>query len=146
EDSLPVARDPELLSDFLIESREHLAAIEAQALIIERDPLDAEALNSIFRGFHTIKGLAGFLELWEVQELAHEVEAILDRARNSGLPTTPLAIDVILQGADYLRRWLAHLDLSLQDKRSEAPGKDEPLLARIRALADPAQSCQAEDI
>ena len=77
------AQDPELLSDFILESREHLAGIEAQVLTIEREPLDAEALNSVFRGFHTIKGLAGFLELWEVQKLAHEVETILDRARNS---------------------------------------------------------------
>ena len=64
-------------------------AIEAQVLTIERDPRDAEALNSVFRGFHTIKGLAGFLELWEVQKLAHEVETVLDRARNSQLTITP---------------------------------------------------------
>lgn len=92
------AQDSELLSDFILESREHLAGIEAQLLTIEREPLDAEALNSVFRGFHTIKGLAGFLELWEVQKLAHEVETILDRARNSQFLITPPAIDVILLG------------------------------------------------
>src|SRR4051794_27525496 len=71
------AEDPELIGDFVLESREHLASIESQALALERDPSDAEALNAAFRGFHTIKGLAGFLELRGIQELAHEVEAVL---------------------------------------------------------------------
>ena len=66
-DDLSPAQDPELMGDFVLESREHLAGIEAQALLIERDPLNSDALHSVFRGFHTIKGLAGFLELWEVQ-------------------------------------------------------------------------------
>ncbi len=142
-DLLP-AQDPELLSDFVLESREHLAAIEAQVLTIERDPRDAEALNSVFRGFHTIKGLAGFLEIWEVQKLSHEVETILDGARNSRLTITPRAIDVILQGADYLRRWLAHLESSLQKLPSEEPPRDESLLLRIRSLSStPSDSAPA---
>ncbi|HLK64413.1 MAG TPA: chemotaxis protein CheA [Bryobacteraceae bacterium] len=134
---LSPAQDPELLGDFLLESREHLTEIEAQALIIERDPHNADALNSVFRGFHTIKGLAGFLELWAVQELAHDVEAILDRARNGQLTITPGAIDVILQGADYLRRWLSYLDCRLQNRPADVPGIDQGLLSRIRALAAP---------
>ena len=132
---LPPSQDPELLSDFILESREHLAAIEAQVLTIERDPRDVEALNSVFRGFHTIKGLAGFLELWEVQKLAHEVETVLDLARNSRLTITPAAIDVILQGADYLRGCVAHLDALLHNRPSEPLARDESLLARIHALS-----------
>src|ERR1017187_8344811 len=81
-DWLP-AQDPELMADFIVESREHLVNIESQVLTLEREPSDGEALNAVFRGFHTIKGLAGFLELWEVQKLAHEAETVLDRARNS---------------------------------------------------------------
>jgi len=140
-----LALDPELMGDFVLESREHLAGIEAQVLTIERDPHNAEALNSVFRGFHTIKGLAGFLELWEVQELAHEVEAVLDRARNSQLTITPEAIDAILQGADYLRRWLSHLESQLHSQPSEAPGKDQALLARIRTLSGPSGAIQSTD-
>ena len=63
-----LGQDPELLLDFVLESREHLASIEAQVLTLERDPHGAEALNAAFRGFHTIKGLAGFLELWDDPE------------------------------------------------------------------------------
>jgi two-component system, chemotaxis family, sensor kinase CheA len=128
------AADPELLGDFVMESREHLASIEAQALTIERDPADAEALNAVFRGFHTIKGLAGFLELHAVQRLAHEVETVLDRARNAELTITHAAIDLILESADQLRRWLAHVEAGLNNQASEPPGLDEALIARIRAL------------
>ena len=53
-----LADDPELIGDFVNEAGEHLATIEAQILILERDPTAAEPLNSAFRGFHTIKGLA----------------------------------------------------------------------------------------
>lgn len=130
-----LAQDPELMSDFVLESREHLARIETLVLTLERDPLDAEALNSVFRGFHTMKGLAGFLELWTIQKMAHEVEAILDRARNFELTVTPPAIDVILESADHLRRWIDHLEAVLQGRDSHSPPEDEGLLVRIRSLS-----------
>ena len=96
------------MNDFIVESGEHLTNIEAQVLTLERDPYDSEALNSAFRGFHTIKGLAGVQELWDVQKLAHEVEAVLDRARNGELIVASEAIDVILASSDHLRQWLNH--------------------------------------
>jgi two-component system chemotaxis sensor kinase CheA len=130
-----LAEDPELLSDFVLEAREHLTSLEAQVLTIERDPGNSEALNSVFRSFHTIKGLAGFLELWEIQKLAHEVETVLDKARNFQLTITPAAIDVILQSADYLRGWLTHLESMLQHRASSPPGRDENLLQRVASLA-----------
>ena len=132
--------DPELLTDFALETREHLAAIEAQALTLERDPSDAEALHAAFRGFHSIKGLAGFLDLGIVQELAHEVEAVLDRARNGLLRITPAAIDVVLHAADHLQRWVAHVEKLVARQPSTPPTRDEDLLARIRSVcgAEPA--------
>jgi two-component system chemotaxis sensor kinase CheA len=139
--SLTLAQDPELVSDFVLESREHLAAIESQLLTLEGDPGAAEPLNSVFRGFHTIKGLAGFLELWDVQRLAHETETVLDRARSSQWSLTPAAFDAILESADYLRRWMNHLESVLQNRQSEPPPPNEELILRIRALtADAAES------
>ncbi|HLH19401.1 MAG TPA: chemotaxis protein CheA [Bryobacteraceae bacterium] len=134
------AEDIDLLTDFALETREHLAAIEAQALTLERDPSNAEALHAAFRAFHSIKGLAGFLELGVVQELAHEVEAVLDRARNGLLAITPDAIDVILHAADHLQRWVAHVERMAARQQSAAPQRDENLLMRIRSLcsAEPA--------
>ena len=137
----------ELVADFVLESREHLATIEAQALTLERDPSDGEALNSAFRGFHTMKGLAGFLELWDIQELAHEVEAVLDRARNGQLVITPPAIDVILQAADHLRRWLNHIETGLAGQTATPPARDADLLARISAICSgPAESSRAVEL
>jgi two-component system chemotaxis sensor kinase CheA len=130
-----LALDPELISDFIVESREHLVNIESQVLTLEREPSDGEALNAVFRGFHTIKGLAGFLELWEVQKLAHEVETVLDRARNSQWTINPTGIDAILESSDYLRRWLAYMDSVLHHEPSVAPARDEALLTRIMRLS-----------
>jgi two-component system, chemotaxis family, sensor kinase CheA len=140
------AQDPELMNDFILESGEHLTNIEAQVLTLERDPYDSEALNAAFRGFHTIKGLAGFLELWDVQKLAHEVEAVLDRARNGELIVASEAIDVILAGSDHLRQWLNHVQAGLQGRSSEAPRLPQKLLADIAALlrATPARGPEPE--
>jgi len=130
-----LSQDPELVSDFIVESREHLVNIETQLLTLEREPTDGEALNAVFRGFHTIKGLAGFLELWEIQRLAHEVETVLDRARNSQWTIDGAGFDLILESADYLRRWLGHMDAQLHHEPSVAPARDEGLLARIMQLS-----------
>jgi two-component system chemotaxis sensor kinase CheA len=105
-----LAEDPELISDFVLESREHLESIEAQLLVLDKDPLDMEAIHATFRSFHTIKGLAGFLGLDKVKEVAHEVETLLDLARESKLSINPEITDVILASKDYLGQWVNHLE------------------------------------
>ncbi|MDE3166652.1 MAG: Hpt domain-containing protein, partial [Acidobacteriota bacterium] len=116
-----LAQDPELMNDFIVESNEHLANIETQVLTLEREPCESEALHAAFRGFHTIKGLAGFLELWDVQKLAHEVEAVLDRARNGERALDSAAIDAVLASTDHLRQWLGYLQNALQGIASQPP-------------------------
>ena len=98
-----IAEDLELLSDFVVEAREHLTTIEGELLALEQDPQNATVMNAIFRAFHTIKGMAGFLELETVQRVAHHVETLLDLARNSKLAVTPLLVDLVLESADFLR-------------------------------------------
>lgn len=140
-----LAQDQELLGDFIMESREHLVSVESQLLTLEGDSGASEALNAVFRGFHTIKGLAGFLELWDIQKLAHETETVLDRARSSEWTLTPEAFDVILESADYLRRWLTHLESTMQGQPSDAPPRNEALIGRIRGLtSDAAKPVQAQ--
>lgn len=97
-----LAQDPELVADFVLESREHLNSIEQRLLTLEREPGDADSINSVFRGFHTIKGLAGFLEFAAIQEVAHEVETALNLVREGKLSVTPAVVDVILGSVDYL--------------------------------------------
>jgi two-component system chemotaxis sensor kinase CheA len=129
-----LGEDPELVSDFVVESREHLSSIELQLLTLEQDPKNFEAIHSVFRSFHTIKGLAGFLQLAEVQEVAHDVETALDMARNAKLAITPEVIDVVLAGADYLSQWLNRLQTTLDGGQPPAVGSPQALLARVRAV------------
>ncbi|MGD0365442.1 MAG: Hpt domain-containing protein, partial [Bryobacteraceae bacterium] len=129
-----LAQDPELLSDFVLEAREHLAAIESRSLALEQDPGNSEAIHSIFRAFHTIKGLAGFLELDAVREVSHNVETVLDLARNARLNITSHVIDVVLESADYLKNCVNGIESKLHGE-APAPAPDAGLLLdRIRAL------------
>jgi two-component system chemotaxis sensor kinase CheA len=131
-----LAQDPELLSDFIVESREHLGSIEVQLLTLEQEPANAEAIHTVFRGFHTIKGLAGFLELDEIRQVAHEVETLLDLARNGQLKITPEVIDVVLAAADYLNRWLDRLQAAVAGGPAPEVASPEALLARVRAMLE----------
>jgi two-component system chemotaxis sensor kinase CheA len=133
----PLAADPELLNDFILESREHLASIELQLLTLDQDPSNAEAIHAIFRGFHTIKGMAGFLDQDAVRDVAHEVETVLDLARNGQLTITPAVIDRILESKDYLTRCMGELESSLQTGTLVSPSPNAALLAAIRGLSTP---------
>jgi two-component system chemotaxis sensor kinase CheA len=130
-----IAQDQELIGDFVNEAREHLATIESQILVLERDPIAADPLNAAFRGFHTIKGLAGFLDLGDIRAVSHEVETLLDRARNQQLLLTPAIIDVVLESADYLKRAVNWVQAGLNGKAGEPPPFDK-LLERVRAVLD----------
>jgi two-component system, chemotaxis family, sensor kinase CheA len=133
--ALNLGEDPELLGDFILESREHLSSIERNVLTLEQDAADSEAIHASFRAFHTIKGLAGFLELGAVQEVAHEVETVLDLARNAKLVIDSAVIDRILESKDYLILWLDQLDSSLSRGTAIAAPDNAGLLVSIRALA-----------
>ena len=129
-----LAQDTELLNDILTESNEHLSAVEGQLLTLEQDPANAEAIHSAFRSFHTIKGLAGFLELTAIQRVAHEVETVLDRARNNALRITPAVIDVVLAGKDYLQEAFRRLEPAVRGGPRQPAPDNRDLLERVRAL------------
>ncbi|HWD99231.1 MAG TPA: chemotaxis protein CheA [Bryobacteraceae bacterium] len=97
-----LANDPELVQEFLVEARQHLGTVEAGVLNLEQNPGDPETLNGVFRSFHTIKGLAGFLGAHAIHELAHETENVLDLARSGQLVLTEETVDLILRAADEL--------------------------------------------
>jgi two-component system chemotaxis sensor kinase CheA len=142
--TLNVEEDGEFLAQFLSESQEHLQNIEQGVLVLEDNPWDAETLNLIFRAFHTFKGGSGFLNLTAIHGLAHELESLLDLARQQKLVIRRPVIDLILAGADTLKQFLAEIGARLAG--SGAPGPIRiptlELLARIRALVacqDPPQ-------
>lgn len=127
-----LAADPELVADFILESREHLTSVEQLILTLEREPANADAINSVFRGFHSIKGLAGFLEFASIQEVSHEVETILNLVRDGKLVITTPVTDRILESVDYLSR--AIMDIEAGAPCVPLPGH-ERLLEGVRSLA-----------
>jgi len=131
-DSTSFGEDPEMVSDFILESREHLTAVEVHMMTLEKEPGDNEAINTVFRGFHTIKGLAGFLDFNEIREVAHETETLLDLARNQELRITPEAVDIVLAAADFLKIWLKRLETIQSGGELGSPPEKLQLIERIR--------------
>lgn len=130
-----LAEDEDLILEFITESGEHLVNIEGQMLILEKnigDSESSETLNAVFRAFHTIKGLAGFLEFHSIRSLAHEVETLLDLARNGKLTITSSVVDIILESTDVMRGELSSINIRLTGKTPPPSGVDEALLDRIR--------------
>jgi len=95
--------DESLLADFVAEAREHLEACDVNLLTLETDSTNDEALNAVFRAFHTIKGVAGFLALRDVTRLSHEAENVLERARSGTLVLEGMVVDVIFEAVDLLK-------------------------------------------
>jgi two-component system, chemotaxis family, sensor kinase CheA len=116
EDSEPLPKEEDLptVGDFIGEAREHLTSAEAALLKIEEQPEDEELVNAIFRSFHTIKGVAGFLNLQQMGRLAHAAETVLDRGRKGELAITGATLDVILEAVDLAKALLGQLEGAVQ--------------------------------
>lgn len=101
--------DMEILQDFLPEATELLQKAQSEALTLEKNPDDANAIASLFRAFHTLKGGAGFLEATAMVDWCHHLEDLLDKVRNKSLRITPEMVDVILKGIDVIQGMLGAL-------------------------------------
>ncbi|HUW81814.1 MAG TPA: chemotaxis protein CheA [Phycisphaerae bacterium] len=132
----PLEADPALLSDFVIESREHLDAADAYLLTLETEPRDTEAVNALFRVFHTIKGVAGFLGLAQIGTLAHESENLLDQLRKGKLTPAGHVMDVTFDAVDALKGLVEGLCEALRSGQPMAELAALPdLVDRIRSAA-----------
>jgi two-component system, chemotaxis family, sensor kinase CheA len=131
--------DPELLANFLAEAHEHLEGIETRLVHWEQNPGELEAINAIFRPFHTIKGVAGFLNLEQIQALSHEVESLLDEVRSGRLAVSTDLVDAVLAGVDLLRDLLEDVRGAMGEAQT-LPVRDlAPLKERLQTLRpDPA--------
>jgi len=94
--------DEEILQDFLVEAGEILELLQEQLVDLENNPEDADLLNAIFRGYHTVKGGAGFLALTALVDICHGAENVFDTMRNRQRTLTPELMDVILQATDVV--------------------------------------------
>ncbi|MGE5027391.1 MAG: chemotaxis protein CheA, partial [Betaproteobacteria bacterium] len=102
----------ELLQDFLTEAGELLSDVDNKLVELEKRPDDKALLNDIFRGFHTIKGGAGFLNVNDLVELCHRTENLFDKLRTGELTLSPDIMDVILNATGVVRTMFGALSQS----------------------------------
>jgi two-component system chemotaxis sensor kinase CheA len=125
-------QDESLVRDFIAEGLEYIEEIEVNILNLEKEPENKDYINTIFRPFHSIKGVASFLNLEKIRSLAHSLENLLDKARNGELSVTPALIDVILDGSDTLKTLIGQLRDQLEGREIDDTNLDIPgLKARI---------------
>lgn len=105
--------DLDLIRDFVHESTEHLENCDIHLLTLETEPENEDSLNAIFRAFHTIKGVSGFLGLDEIKLISHEAENLLDKARKRELLLVGEAIDVVFDVVDALKECISRVRKSL---------------------------------
>jgi len=125
--------DQEILQDFLIEAAEILELLSEELVELENDPENADLLNSIFRGFHTVKGGAGFLALTNLVDACHGAENVFDILRTGKRKVTAELMDVILQSLDTVNEMFA------QVQAGEDPDPADPeLLHALHRYCSPA--------
>jgi two-component system, chemotaxis family, sensor kinase CheA len=135
KESMDLGQDRSLLKDFVSEAMEHLQSIELNIINLEQSPDNKECINSIFRPFHTIKGVSGFLNLKEINRFSHAVESLLDQARNSKIRIHQGMIDFILEAVDLLKNMIQDLKAQLDSGTSGSSHFDlEPYLKQIALL------------
>jgi two-component system chemotaxis sensor kinase CheA len=122
--------DDEILQDFLVEASEILEQLGAQLVELEQSPHDYDLLNAIFRGFHTVKGGAGFLAIHPLVEICHSAEDVFNVLRQGDRQVTPDLMDVILQVLDIVNEMFSQV-------RQGNPPQEAPasLITRLKQYA-----------
>ena len=127
-------QDVAFLLEFIDEAGEHIESAEEGLLNLESKPDDKDVINQIFRGFHTIKGLAAFLNLRQIGQLAHSAENLLDIARKGELTLAGKNIDIVFEAIDMLKKLVADLKKSIKAGKAVSERKSLPqLLAKLKA-------------
>ncbi|WP_095080129.1 chemotaxis protein CheA [Pseudomonas sp. Irchel s3h17] len=124
--------DEEILQDFLVEAGEILEQLSEQLVELESRPDDADLLNAIFRGFHTVKGGAGFLQLNELVECCHIAENVFDILRKGERRVDSELMDVVLEALDAVNGMFGEVR-----ERAPITAATPQLLAALARLAEP---------
>jgi two-component system chemotaxis sensor kinase CheA len=122
--------DDEILQDFLVEAGEILELLGEQLVELEQSPNDFDLLNAIFRGFHTVKGGAGFLAINPLVEICHSAEDVFNILRQGDRQVTPELMDVILRVLDSVNEMFGQVRAG---KSPQSAGQE--LLARLKSFA-----------
>ena len=127
--------DDEILQDFLVEAGEILELLSEQLVGLEQSPEDSDLLNAVFRGFHTVKGGAGFLALDAMVDCCHVCEDVFNVLRNGERVISSGLMDSVLQGLDAVQSMFAEIQAGIDP----TPAGPE-LLARLKVYAVPGDS------
>ncbi len=133
--------DEEILQDFLVEAGEILEQLSEQLVELESRPDDADLLNAIFRGFHTVKGGAGFLQLNELVECCHIAENVFDILRKGERRVDSELMDVVLEALDAVNGMFTEVR-----ERSPITAATPELLAALARLAEPKGADEAAPV
>jgi two-component system chemotaxis sensor kinase CheA len=134
--------DDEILQDFLVEADELLEGLNEQLVELESSPQDSDLLNAIFRGFHTIKGGAGFLSLDAMVNLCHKGEDVFNILRQGELTVDANMMDTFLKVLDSLNAMFEEV------KSGEFPTDADPeILSSLASYLEPgAQTATAQAV
>ncbi len=110
--------DLEITRDFVVESRGNLEVVELNLIQLEQNPDDMEIINAIFRSFHTIKGISGFLKLDKMNRFCHHTESLMDSVRSGKLTIDDEVADLILESIDTLKLMLEEVEKCLETRKS----------------------------
>lgn len=149
----PVAAEPlelneediQILGDFVVESMENLESIEVNLIDLEQNPEDSETINAIFRPFHTVKGVSGFLNLKKINRLSHSTENLLDSARQGEYKINDAVVDTILESVDVLKTLVNQVEQSVASGLSDLEG-DHDVTAIIEKVDNTLKAAISENI
>jgi two-component system, chemotaxis family, sensor kinase CheA len=135
---LPAAKDRDsdtiaLIGEFLSESDESLARADQMLMTMERDGATADSINGLFRVFHTIKGVAGFLELFDIQALAHTTESLLNGCREGLYSLVGERLDLVFDATAMMRKILGDLRVAVENSHEFSTQENVAgLVARLK--------------
>jgi two-component system, chemotaxis family, sensor kinase CheA len=130
--------DGDIVQDFLVESYENLDRLDRELVGLEKDPSDRDALASIFRTIHTIKGTCGFLGFSKLEKVAHAGENLLTRLRDGQLTLNREITTALLGMVDAVRQMLS----GIEEKGEEGERDDTELIATLSRLQRPPESSE----
>ena len=127
--------DLDIYSGFVVESLEALESVEVGLIDLEQNPEDTESINTIFRSFHTIKGVSGFLGLERINKLAHHSENLLDKIRSGDIGIDTDVTDIILNSVDLLKQMIEGVQTGMDNATALDIGVDiVPVIGRIERI------------
>lgn len=143
--ALNLSEDLGILGEFSSEALNHLVSAQNSLLALETVPNNQEEIDNIFKVFHTIAGLAGFLSLDDIQVLSSEIQVLLDMVRKGLLPFEGDVAEAVLQTIDGLRQLLILLNEQIDnDGKLKSPYFDASgVIALIQDIAENKKITQA---